>query len=1096
MSGRLYALLVGINDYPAPVGKLRGCLNDLDQVREWLTDSYGGERLAIECLSDSEATRANLIRLFRGHLGQAGPDDVVLFHYSGHGARSRSAPAFARYYPDGFDEGLVCVDSRQPGGFDLADKELAVLLAEVAARGPHTAMLLDCCHSGSATRGADDFTQARARFTQGVDEPRPLESYLDGWYAARFGRGEPLELPASRHILLAACERVQKAWESRDHRGVFTSTLLDVLRERGAGIDYADLFLRARSAVKRYADDQTPQFETYAGFDAYAGFLGAVAARRPGRFSVAFEQGRWTLNRGALHGLPTDPQRPVELALYRPAAPESLVGHARTIQIGAQESEVELRDLAADPAQRFEASITSLPVVPLGIALTGETGAMEAARAALREAEDAEALGFAFSDQAGAAEAYRLECGGGRFRLVETRTGRLIQGSEGDSAATAALLIPAMKTVADWERAAARQNRSTRMDTAAVDFRFVERLADGSEHVHQGADLTLDITPEGRGWRAVIAGLRANNRSAQPLHFALAYLSNDFRIQVPYNERIEPTEALFDLIVGDAPTFTIRLDDNEGDEAEHLFQLIVTTERIDDFLLVQHGLDIGSILEPRRDLERGIEFGAPRKKLIHQNEWFTKSIRVRLVRRLDQVGERDLELAGGAIRIKGHPSLRAGVSLTTAADGTRGLPGADASAGDFSRALERQGLELVRFAATRGPSTSVLELTDIENPDSLAAEPLEITLDLGLGPDEAVLPLAFDGEDILLAGEPERDPEGRTRAYIDRIPDGIPDHRRGLGKALKLYFFKTYLKRKDVDRLCWVEYLPDGSAVRHATDLAARVAGAHRILLLVHGIIGDTQNMAEGVRLAVDAAGQGVDRRFDLVLTYDYENLGGTIEGMAATLKSRLAEVKIQAGDDKHLTLLVHSMGGLIARWLIERGDGNQFIDHLVMCGTPNQGSPFGKIDAARGLMGLLTGWAINAFPAFAPFGAGLLTLLGRSKKISPTLEQMDPDSPFIQTLGVNPDPRVRYSILAGDIRGYEESADPLMARLTAKLGKGPLFDRLYHDAGHDIAVATASIEAVPPGRAPEPVRRVVPCHHLNYFISDAGLRALASVDW
>lgn len=313
---RIYALLVGINDYPPPVGKLRGCLNDVDQVHDWLSRSFGPEQLAVECLKDGDATRQNFIRTFRAHLGQAGPDDVVLFHYSGHGARWRSAAAFKRFYPDGRDEGLVCVDSREPRGFDLADKELSVLLNELAAKGPHIAVLLNCCHSGSGTRAADDFTQARARFTHEVYEERPLETYLDGYYAARAQRGESLEIPASRHILLAACERVQKAWESKDHRGVFTTSLLDVLDRSDSGICYADLFLRIRAAVRRYADNQTPQFETFSGFDAYAGFLGGAVARLGRRYSVYFDLGAWRADCGALHGLPIDPDRIVELALY------------------------------------------------------------------------------------------------------------------------------------------------------------------------------------------------------------------------------------------------------------------------------------------------------------------------------------------------------------------------------------------------------------------------------------------------------------------------------------------------------------------------------------------------------------------------------------------------------------------------------------------------------------------------------------------------------------------------------------------------------------------------------------------------------------
>jgi hypothetical protein len=64
----------------------------------------------------------------------------------------------------------------------------------------------------------------------------------------------------------------------------------------------------------------------------------------------------------------------------------------------------------------------------------------------------------------------------------------------------------------------------------------------------------------------------------------------------------------------------------------------------------------------------------------------------------------------------------------------------------------------------------------------------------------------------------------------------------------------------------------------------------------------------------------------------------------------------------------------------------------------------------------------------------------------------------------------VPYTILAGDIRDYRETADQLAARLIAKVGRGVLFDTLYQDAGHDIAVSLDSIRGS--RRYPNPVTR------------------------
>jgi len=80
----LYALLVGINDYPSPIPKLSGCVNDVNAISTFLqnriaTDAPDVQRLT---LVDEVATREGIIAAFRQHLGQAIKDDLVLFSYN------------------------------------------------------------------------------------------------------------------------------------------------------------------------------------------------------------------------------------------------------------------------------------------------------------------------------------------------------------------------------------------------------------------------------------------------------------------------------------------------------------------------------------------------------------------------------------------------------------------------------------------------------------------------------------------------------------------------------------------------------------------------------------------------------------------------------------------------------------------------------------------------------------------------------------------------------------------------------------------------------------------------------------------------------
>jgi hypothetical protein len=57
MTERLYALLVGIDQYPSAVGPLYGCVNDVDALHDYLRSSCGSQHCAVETLKDNDATR-------------------------------------------------------------------------------------------------------------------------------------------------------------------------------------------------------------------------------------------------------------------------------------------------------------------------------------------------------------------------------------------------------------------------------------------------------------------------------------------------------------------------------------------------------------------------------------------------------------------------------------------------------------------------------------------------------------------------------------------------------------------------------------------------------------------------------------------------------------------------------------------------------------------------------------------------------------------------------------------------------------------------------------------------------------------------------
>ena len=153
---------------------------------------------------------------------------------------------------------------------------------------------------------------------------------------------------------------------------------------------------------------------------------------------------------------------------------------------------------------------------------------------------------------------------------------------------------------------------------------------------------------------------------------------------------------------------------------------------------------------------------------------------------------------------------------------------------------------------------------------------------------------------------------------LDRLPSPTEAESRSLGGCLRILFQKVVarafgteyrypiLAAAEVGEDFDVRYEPDPAAVR------ARVAKADRIALFVHGIIGDTREMAASLRRA------GVADRYDLVLTFDYENLQDPIAETARALKERLDSRRSgrrpRQGAGRHRTLDGRSGVALVHR--------------------------------------------------------------------------------------------------------------------------------------------------------------------------------------
>lgn len=87
-TGRRKALLIGIN-YFRQKAELRGCINDVKNMSNYLNGNFGYAREDMVLLTDdqhnpmSQPTRQNILRAMHWLVKDAQPNDSLFFHYSG-----------------------------------------------------------------------------------------------------------------------------------------------------------------------------------------------------------------------------------------------------------------------------------------------------------------------------------------------------------------------------------------------------------------------------------------------------------------------------------------------------------------------------------------------------------------------------------------------------------------------------------------------------------------------------------------------------------------------------------------------------------------------------------------------------------------------------------------------------------------------------------------------------------------------------------------------------------------------------------------------------------------------------------------------------
>ncbi|MFK8016975.1 MAG: caspase family protein [Gammaproteobacteria bacterium] len=267
-----HALIVGIDKYSKldPEYQLSGCVNDAKLMRNVLVEHFHFDPANVLELYNADASRAGLTQGMDALVGRVEQDDIVVFHFSGHGSR-RTGRTPNEEEGSGKDSTIMPSDSgRRPHpNLDIVDDDINKWLQRLTANTENVTLIFDCCHSGTITR---DAFGAQARSVP--DDNRSLEEMGvevgDTVQPATRGntssaRGLTLN---DRYVVLSGCRdnevsheytRFENGEEFRN--GALTHFLTSAMLRATPGTTYRDVFEYARQSVRAKFSSQNPQIE-------------------------------------------------------------------------------------------------------------------------------------------------------------------------------------------------------------------------------------------------------------------------------------------------------------------------------------------------------------------------------------------------------------------------------------------------------------------------------------------------------------------------------------------------------------------------------------------------------------------------------------------------------------------------------------------------------------------------------------------------------------------------------------------------------------------------------------------------------------------
>lgn len=253
------ALIIGIDKYLAPPNakiegtarssfkNLQGCVNDGRAMHSIIVSRFQFPSPNIDTLFNDAANRAGILKAMNSLLEKSKANDIAFIFYAGHGSQ---VPNSLTKEEDKKDESIVPSDTWKPGVEDIRDKELAKIYNAFLDKGIKLTVIMDCCHSGSLSRGPND--------------PGLFRFIDDANYDAKDpSRPTPPEIrPEGNFLIISAAQDNELAQEQRDENnishGAFTIALMQALDQQSVNASVSNLFTSIRAILKSNGKKQEP----------------------------------------------------------------------------------------------------------------------------------------------------------------------------------------------------------------------------------------------------------------------------------------------------------------------------------------------------------------------------------------------------------------------------------------------------------------------------------------------------------------------------------------------------------------------------------------------------------------------------------------------------------------------------------------------------------------------------------------------------------------------------------------------------------------------------------------------------------------------